>query len=768
MALAAGLLAFAGQVKTHAGSPRVNLLYPSGGQRGSEIEVVCSGGNLEDARGMIFDEAGFEATTVAAEKGKYTVKIKVPATARLGEHSLRIATASGLSDLRLFYVSPFPMVQEVEVKEEPDKRQPVPLGTTVYGRTQGEDQDHFEVELKKGDRLSVEVIGARLQTQDIYDPFVTVAKPDGTPLVEIDDAAFTRQDPVLSALAPEDGKYVVTIRDATNSGPGECHYLMHIGSFPRPVAVYPPGGPAGEKLQVKLIGDARGPIEQTVTLPTEPDEHFEIFAEQGQPAPQPNYIRVSNAANALEVEPNDDITKATVVGSAPIALNGIIEKPGDVDCFKFTATKDASFDVTAFARRLRSPLDSVITIYNEKGAQIASNDDSGSPDSYLRWKAPADGDYFLQVNDQLKRGGPNFTYRVEILPVAPRITAWLPEMVQNSNQERRAIIVPKGNRYASLIRIKRWDVGGDVQLESTDLPPGLSVNAPVLDNSVDTIPAVFEAAPDAAPAAKIFALTAKLTEPPKDTKVASAVENDVDVAENGNQKAFYSVREDHLPVAVTDEVPVKIELLQPKVPLLQNGSCNLKVHAVRTGDFKGAVSLTLLYAPPGIGSAGPVQIKEGESDGVVTISANGNAPVKKWKVCIVGSFDLGKGTVWISTPLIEIEVAPSFVGGQIARTFVDQGDTTTISVKLDQKTPFEGKAKVKLLGLPNGCTADDQEFTKDDKEVKFTVKATKDAPAGSHRQLFCQYVLNKDGEDMTSAFANGGILRIDKASVAQK
>ena len=765
--LATSLVAACSSV-LYAGSPRLGFIYPSGGQRGAEIEVTCSGSNLEDVTGFVFDEPGFEATTSAPEKAKFKAKIKIPANARLGEHRVRVSTASGISDVRLFFVSPFPLVEEQEVKDAPAQVQPIALGTTAYGRTQGEDQDHFSVELRKGDHVSAEVIGARLQTQTIYDPYLSVTRPDGSALLAIDDAAFTRQDPILSFVAPEDGKYVVTIKDATNSGPGECHYLLHLGAYPRPVAVYPPGGPAGETLKVRLIGDARGPLEQTVKLPAQPSERFDVFAEQGQVAPQPNHIRVSNAANALEAEPNDEVAKATVAGTAPIALNGIVEKAGDVDFFMITVVKDREYDVSCFARRLRSPLDSVLSILDAKGGRIANNDDAGGPDSYLRWKAPADGDFYVQVNDQLMRGGPEFTYRVEIMPVAPRLTAWLPEMVQNSNQERRAIVVPKGNRYASLVRIKRADIGGDVKLDLADVPAGVTVHAPVFDKSVDTVPVVFEATLEAPLAAKAFALVPKLVEPPKDVKVASEVEHDVDVAENGNQKAFYSVKEDRLAIAVTEEVPVKITLLQPKVPVLQNGSCNLKIQAERKGDFKGPISLALLYAPPGIGTAGPLQIKDGENTGTLTISANGNAPLQKWKVCVVGSIDTGKGTVWISTQHVEIEVAPNFIGGQITRTFVDQGDSTTVTVKLDQKVPFEGKAKVKLLGLPSGCTAEEREFTKDDKEVKFEVKATKDTPAGSHRQLFCQVSLTRDGEEMNAAFANGGILRVDKATVAQK
>src|SRR5688572_32797221 len=61
---------------------------------------------------------------------------------------------------------------------------------------------------------------ARLQTQQIYDPSIAIAKADGTLLVEVDDTAFTRQDPVASVIAPEDGKYVVTIKESTNAGTG--------------------------------------------------------------------------------------------------------------------------------------------------------------------------------------------------------------------------------------------------------------------------------------------------------------------------------------------------------------------------------------------------------------------------------------------------------------------------------------------------------------------------------------------------------------------
>jgi Bacterial pre-peptidase C-terminal domain len=562
----------------------------------------------------------------------------------------------------------------------------------------------------------------------------------------------------------------VMIKDSTNSGPGECHYLMSIGSFARPLSVFPLGGKVGEELKVKLLGDPSGPIEKVIKLPDSPTERFEVFTDQDQPAPTPNLIRVSDFDSIDEIEPNNDIAHATAAPPIlPMAFNGIISEKSDIDFFKFTAKKGQAYDLNVYARQLRSPLDSVLAIYDAKGNKIQENDDDGQPDSHLRWNAPSDGEFYFSVRDQLNRGGPLFTYRVEIKPASPRLLVWLPEIVINSSQERRALVVPKGNRYASLIRIKREDVGGAAEIAAQDLPAGITVSGGLMSKDVDTIPMVFEAAPDSAVAAKAFTMDVKLTDPPKDAPpVPSKVQHDVDVAENGNQKSFYSIREDRMPVAIVDAVPVKLSLVQPKVPILRTGSMELKVLAERQGDFKGPVTLSLLYAPPGIGSPGTVTLKEGENEGRVTISANDNANLATWKICVVGSADFGKGPVWVSTQLADLQVATPFLNGKIDRTFVDQGSETSVSVKLEQKEPFDGKAKIVLQGLPAGCTAEPQEVSKDDKEVKFTVKAGKDAQVGQHRNLFCEFHLEKDGEPMVASFAHGGVLRVDKGAIVAK
>ncbi len=752
-----------------AGSPRCSVISPGGCQRGAEMELAFRGSNLEDATGVLFDEPGLQAEVVKAEKGRVLMKVKAAADVRLGEHRCRVVTASGISDVRLIYVTPFPMVQEIEDKKAPDSAQPIALGTTVYGQVQNEDVDRFEVELKKGQRLGVEVVAVRLQTQTLNDTLISITKADGSKIAEIDDATFTQQDPVTSIVAPEDGKYVVSIKDSTNSGQGDAQYLLNIGTFPRPVAVYPPGGKVGEDLKVQLIGDASGVIEKSFKLPDQPRDQFELFSEDAQPTPQPNLVRVSAFPNVLEVEPNNDVAQTPSAGiEPPFALNGILQEAGDVDGFRFTAKKGQDLDFNVYARRLRSPLDSVLSIYDLKGNRLATNDDAGQPDSYLRWKAPVDGEFVVSISDQLKRGGPTFTYRIEVTAPQPRLGLWFPEMVINQNQERRAVVVPRGNRYATLVRAKRTDFAGSIEVASADLPQGVSAKSMLMDKSVDTVPMVFEAAADAPLTAKVFHLDGKWTDAPEGAAIKTEIDHMVDIVENGNQKSYYSLRERALPVNVSKEIPVKLHLEQPKVSVLQAGSIGLKVKAERKDDFKGPISLSLLYVPTGLGTAGTVQIKEGESEAVYTVSANGNAAPRKWQICVVGSADFGAGPVWMSTELIDIEVAEPYVAGKIGRSFVDQGDSTTITVQLEQKRPFEGKAKLSLLGLPPNATAEDKEITKDTTEVQFTVKAGENTPAATHKQLFCQFQLTQEGEEMNTAFANGGILRVDKASLAKK
>ena len=112
---------------------------------------------------------------------------------------------------------------------------------------------------------------------------------------------------------------------------------------------------------------------------------------------------------------------------------------------------------------------------------------------------------------------------------------------------------------------------------------------------------------------------------------------------------------------------------------------------------------------------------------------------------VIGAADIN-GQAWVSSQLAELEVADRYVTFDMKRSACDKGQPTQIQCTLAHNTPFEGKAKAELLGLPPGVSADPVEFTKETKELAFQVKTTKDTPVGSHKSLFCQITITQNGE----------------------
>src|SRR5438445_5084060 len=94
------------------------------------------------------------------------------------------------------------------------------------------------------------------------------------------------------------------------------------------------------------------------------------------------------------------------------------------------------------------------------------------------------------------------------------------------------------------------------------------------------------------------------------------------------------------------------------------------------------------------------------------------------------------------------------------RGAVEQGKNTDIFCKVQHGTPFQGSAKVQLLGLPNKVIAPEMQITKDTKEFEIKVNVDKTSPAGQHRNLFCQLVIMQNGEPIVHN-VGGTELRID-------
>lgn len=748
-----------------AESPNLSRVSPRGGQRGTELDFTLTGTQLKDAQEILFYKPGLEVLKLEAVDDK-TVKIRlnIAADAALGEHTMRLRTATGISDLKTFWVGPFPVVDEKEPNNNFKEPQKIGLNVTVAGLITNEDVDYYSVELKKGQRLSLELEGIRLGTS-LFDAYIAIFDTKRFEIASADDTVLLMQDPFLSMLAPEDGTYIIMVRETSYGGGDNGAYRLHVGTFPRPWTVYPAGGRPGEEVEVSFLGDPAGPIKRKIKLPHQVSEKHPVYVEEdGLTPPSPNWMRVSDCPNVLEVEPNDTREHATVTTlPLPVAFNGVIDKDGDEDWFRFTAKKGASYEIRAYARAIRSPLDPVLQLNDGHGKMIASNDDQGGLDAAIRFNCSADGEYELKIRDHLHKGGPTFVYRIEFNTVKPSVTTHIPAYDREPrDQIRQWVVVPKGNRFATWIRVNRQGGNGVLALDIPELPEGVKVTVDPIAADVDRAIAVFEAAPDAKVAGKLCEVIARSTDPAQ--KIEGGFRQDVNLVYGPpNNTVYYGTHCDRLAVAVAEEAPFTLKIVEPKVPLVQAGSMNLKIVAERKPGFDKPIELRLLWTPPGLGAQGTVTMAQGQSQVEYPINANGNAATKTWKIAFIGSAPGANGVVWVSTQLIPLTVAPPYVAMKIEMTSVEQGKEADILCKLEQLKPFEGKAKVGLYGLPPNVTAEpaEKEITKDDREVHFHVKAAANSPAGQHKSVFGQIVVSENGEGIAHSVGAGGVLRID-------
>ncbi|MBT8044866.1 MAG: PPC domain-containing protein, partial [Verrucomicrobiae bacterium] len=625
-AIITGMLSLLSATLIDAYSPELGIILPRGGERGKDVEVNLYGKRMLEPQELIFYNKGITVKALTKVKDTHVkALLSIAADAPLGEHPIRLRCRGGMTYMRTFWVGQYPTVKELEPNNDYAKPQVVELNSTVHGVAGTEDADYYQVTAKKGQRVSAEVEGMRLGTV-FFDPYIAILDSRRFEMATSDDAPLLRQDAFVSVVAPEDGQYTILVRESSYEGNDRCRYRLHIGGFTRPTVVYPPAAKPGVTTTFRMIGDPAGDFDVQVTPDGKNGSTYSLFAQRdGQSSPSPNPVVLSNLPFANEKEPNNASKQATTKAglTAPCAFNGIISQKGDVDWFRFSAKKGQNLRIRVRARSLRSPLDSILILRDAKGKQIARNDDQGGLDSIIDFKPPVDGDYFVNVRDHLGKGGPSYTYRVEIDSRKPSLSATLPVGRRNDSQYRKMICVPRGNRYATVVNISRQNIGCECKLEAGSLPKGVSMRHSPAPKSANNFVALFEAASDAPVAGGLHHLTIRHAK--SDSAVRGDLKEVIHHIEINNTGTFHSTYDDRIAMAVIEEAPFHIDLHIPPVPIVKNGTAQLKIHLRRKPGFDGAVKVTLPWKPPGIGSPTDITIPKGKSEAVYKINANADA-----------------------------------------------------------------------------------------------------------------------------------------------
>jgi len=751
-----------------ASTPRLNRITPRGAQRGHEHQITFHGIRLSTTEEVFFHDTGITATKFeVVDDTKVNVTLEVDADCRIGEHQIQLRTKRGISDFRSFFISEFPAVADKEPNSGFAVAQKIPMGVTVDGLISDGDVDFFCVEAEQGQRLSVEIQAMRLGT--FFDPLLELYDSEKKSILRADDSSFGKQDGFFNFLIPKSGKYFIKVRDTEFGGSVNSNYRLHVGSFIRPTVVFPSGGKIGDKVELTLIGDHWDDFETKQTALTVVKSSGDDLL--GLPAkfrsPTPLLFRAVDFDNEFEKEPNErykyfEGDAQQKVGVPPIAFNGVISESRDIDFFQFAAQKDKTYIVKCIAQRIGSGLDPVLNIYSPSKKMIVGSDDfKRHPDSELELKAAVDGNYFVRVRDHLFRGQANFVYRVEITEKKPKISFGI-KRVDRFSQVRQTITVPQGGRYAVLFDVKKTLVPGPITFDTDSLPLGIRAQTRPLQNGTTLMPVVFEVDEDAELAGTLFDLTA--TGKVGDQTIEGHFHNTAGFALGPpNNTVYASGTINRLPVAVVEALPFTVDIQEPKIPLVRNGSMKLPIVVTRADGFDGNIRVEILLRVSGVGARGFVNIPKGKTTGNYPINANSKALLGKWPICVTATAPFG-GPAWTSSNLKTLEVHEAFVTTEIDRVSIDRGQSAELVCKLEHHFSFEGTATAKLLGLPPNVTvsgdddSDTVSFDATTKEIRFRIITNDNSPVGKHNSTFCQLLIPKNGQQMVSKSANCTLL----------
>jgi hypothetical protein len=658
-------LAAAAPVCAQPPQPAITSIFPAGAQKGKTVEITVSGTNLQGATGVHLSGAGIAGKVAKiVNPSSVRVSLAIAPDAPLGERDLRLLTPGGISNRFRFFVGELPEINEVEPNNEIKQAQRLEsLPIVVNGQITQPDRDFFRFAAKAGQTLVCEVEARTLlpyipdAVPGWLDACLTLYDPGGKELAFVDDFRFL-PDPVLIYSVPKDGEYVLELRDMLYRGRPEFVYRLKIGVLPRITHVFPLGGQLGSAVRLELHGVNLSPESIHLAPPASglPMRYVSV-ARNGLRSNALPYA-VDDTPEVQEVEPNDTPAQANRV-APPVAINGRIQHSGDSDWFVFKPKAGQTLVMEVFARRLDSPLDSILTLFNSKGQELAENDDdvdatepllTHHADSRLVYTFPAAEDYLLRIRDVQAAGGEEYAYR--LLITAPR-----PDFVLRVTPDNAR--VGKGDTAVITVNSLRKDgYGGEISLAVQDLPPGFTASDAVIPAGQDQARLSITAPRDAS--VSLFSPTiigtATIAQQPVVRKAVGA---------ESVMQAFsltHVVPAQEYLVAVLEPTALSLSATVPqKEPLQvkQGGEVQVVVKAARKEGLKGAVNLAADAPPAGI-TIKPAVIPIDKDEIAVTVAVAKEVAVgARHNLILTGTLKTDKETFTRFAPAIAVKVIPA-------------------------------------------------------------------------------------------------------------
>jgi len=644
-------------VATAQAPPSISTTQPQAVAPGGSTKVVLRGGNLAGASQVW---SSFPATaSLAADvenNGKdaaaSTWQFDVPAEAPIGVHGIRIAGPGGVSGLKLLLVDDLPSLASIAKNTTKENAQDITLPVAIDGTVASLNYQFFRFDAKAGESVSIEVVARRLGSA--LDPFIRLFNPQGREVAWSDDEAGLRGDARLQHTFEADGKYTLELRDIRYQGGGGHFYRLRIGDFPIVSVPYPLGAARGEQSAVTFVGpDAAAVAPALVTLAAaEQEQAINVGAKiiNGRSSALA-LLRVAQSPATAEVEPNNSKEQATAAELGN-TLSGRIDEAGDADFFKIAGKKGQKFTFRAITRRVGAPTSAFVRVLNKDGGQVAAKEDFGVGDASFDYAFPADGDYFVAVEELHRRGGGQFGYLIETEPAAAGF-----DLSVSAN----TINIGAGSTSAVTVNVARRGYNGPIDVAAEGLPEGIVSQPTVIGPGMKSVVLTLTST-TATPQSQVIPVQvvgrAKIGD--KDVAATASTEDAMKADYNALPWAPQNLTRE-IAVGVGPQPQIRVRPEAAAVTVVKGQSGTVKLISERAEGFNEAITLAVTPEAnkgglPGNVTAEVKPIAKDTNEIVVTFKATDKAPVGTFTAVLTATIKQGKTTVTQTVPGIALTI----------------------------------------------------------------------------------------------------------------
>ena len=420
-------------------APVIEHFSPAGIARGT-TNCVTAAGRIGAWPAQVWCSAAQVSFHASTQQGQW--EVRVPHEVPAGAHWVRVYSSDGVSEPRLFVVGTGHETAEHEPNDLFRAAQRVTtLPTTINGWLQKSgDVDSYAVQVPAGWRIEARLDAYTLMGK--VDAVLRWLTPAGHVLAMNHD--FETLDPRLLWQAPEATEGVLQVMGF---------------KYPADAEVRLWGGDGGAyRLHLRVLEAA---LDST-----------------GESVP--------------EREPNDAWAQAAIVDTPELDVCGRIDRPGDLDRFRWRAHKGEHWVLDVAAVGLGSRLDAWLSIENVQGKELARNDDrEGSVDPRLEWTAAEDGEYAAVVGSLVRSVPAEAAYRLRMTRGMPEVRAIL---------STATVALSAGSTNELKVQVQRLrGFAGPLEVSAPDLPLGVSAAAVPVPEAGGEVVLKFVALPQTAP-----------------------------------------------------------------------------------------------------------------------------------------------------------------------------------------------------------------------------------------------------------------------------